>query len=180
MRKWRPPKRAPLSQSAANKGLHLLRALLGRVVPHAASLVAASLVGCFRHVSSEGGASKGKRQDQRKRRYERFHRFYSAVMWTAEELRSRAECSRDRETPRRERKHVLTALSHPRRMALTAEQHSQLAIAYEKAAADRMVPAEQRDAFSRKANWFRIQARIAHKNEQTAQDKSRAALPKRH
>jgi hypothetical protein len=62
-------------------------------------------------------------------------------------------------------------------MALTADQHSLLAIAYEKAAADRMVPAEQRDAFSRKAKWFRIQARIAQKNEQTAQDKSRAVLP---
>jgi hypothetical protein len=34
-----------------------------------------------------------------------------------------------------------------------------------------MVPAEQRAAFSRKAHWFRIQVRIAKKNEQTAQDK---------
>lgn len=58
-------------------------------------------------------------------------------------------------------------------MALTAEQHSQLAIAYEKAAADRMVSVEQREAFSRKAHWFRIQARITEKNERTAQDKPR-------
>jgi hypothetical protein len=62
-------------------------------------------------------------------------------------------------------------------MALTAEQHSQLAIAYEKAAADRMVPAEQREAFSRKAHWFRIQARIAEKNE--ARRGRQAPLPAR-
>ena len=63
-------------------------------------------------------------------------------------------------------------------MALTAEQHSKLALAYEKAAADWMVPAEQRAAFSRKAHWFRIQARIAEKNEQTAQDKGASpAMP---
>ena len=56
-------------------------------------------------------------------------------------------------------------------MALTAEQHSQLAAVYEKAAADRMVSAEQRAVFSRKGHWFRIQARIAEKNEQTVQEK---------
>ena len=49
-------KRAPtevsaLSKSYTNAGLHLRRALLSGVVPHAASLVATSLVGCFRHVS---------------------------------------------------------------------------------------------------------------------------------
>jgi hypothetical protein len=49
-------------------------------------------------------------------------------------------------------------------MALTAEQHAQLATAYEKAAADGLAPPRQRAAFARKANWFRILARLAEKN----------------
>jgi hypothetical protein len=36
-------------------------------------------------------------------------------------------------------------------VTLTAEQHSQIATAYEKAAADRMVPPPQREAFAKKA-----------------------------
>jgi hypothetical protein len=40
-------------------------------------------------------------------------------------------------------------------MALTADQHSQIASVYEKAAADHMVPLQQRQAFARKASWFR-------------------------
>ena len=48
-------------------------------------------------------------------------------------------------------------------MTLTAEQHSQIATAYEKAAADRMVPPPQREAFARKASWFRMLARIGAK-----------------
>jgi hypothetical protein len=50
-------------------------------------------------------------------------------------------------------------------MALTAEQHAQLATAYEKAAADGLAPPQQRAAFARKANWFRILARLAEKND---------------
>jgi len=58
-------------------------------------------------------------------------------------------------------------------MALTAEQHSQIATVYENAAADRMVPPQQQAAFALKANWFRLLARIAAKNEAAAA--SRAA-----
>jgi hypothetical protein len=57
-------------------------------------------------------------------------------------------------------------------MALTAEQHSQIAGAYDKAAGDQMVPAPQRAAFARKAEWFRLLAHIAAKKEAKA-------LPKR-
>ena len=59
-------------------------------------------------------------------------------------------------------------------MAFTAEQHSQFATAYEQAAADRMVPPQQRAAFARKAHWFRVLARLAEKNEQTATSKQKA------
>jgi len=59
-------------------------------------------------------------------------------------------------------------------MALTAEQHSQIATVYEKAAVDRMVPPQQRAAFARKAEWFRMLARIAAKNEAAASKKERS------
>lgn len=52
-------------------------------------------------------------------------------------------------------------------MALTAEQHVRLASAYDKAAGDCLVPLEQQTAFARKANWFRILARLAEKSERT-------------
>jgi hypothetical protein len=48
-------------------------------------------------------------------------------------------------------------------MTLTAEQHSQIAMVYDKAAADEMVPPPQRAAFARKAEWFRMLARIEAK-----------------
>ena len=64
--------------------------------------------------------------------------------------------------------HVLTAVIHDSAMALTAEQHAQLASAYEKAAGDCLISPEQQTAFARKANWFRILARPADKNEQAA------------
>ena len=57
-------------------------------------------------------------------------------------------------------------------MALTAEQHSRIAAAYDKAAADQMVPAPQRAAFASKAEWFRLLAHIAAK-------KKAKALPKK-
>ena len=61
-------------------------------------------------------------------------------------------------------------------MALTAEQHSQLATAYEKAAADRMVPPQKQAAFARKAHWFRVLSQLAAKNEQAAALKQKAPL----
>jgi hypothetical protein len=48
-------------------------------------------------------------------------------------------------------------------MALTPEQHSELANAYESAASDSLVPQEQRAAFARKAELFRLLAKLAAK-----------------
>ena len=62
-------------------------------------------------------------------------------------------------------KRLLTTFVHAAAMALTAEQHAQLATAYEKAATDGLAPPQQRAAFARKANWFRILARLAEKND---------------
>jgi hypothetical protein len=46
-------------------------------------------------------------------------------------------------------------------MLLTAKQYFQIATVYEKAAADTMtVPRQQRAAFTRKARWFHMLARI--------------------
>jgi hypothetical protein len=58
-------------------------------------------------------------------------------------------------------------------MTLTAEQHSQIATAYEKAAADTMVPPSQRAAFARKADWFRMLARIGAKKAAAAPKEER-------
>lgn len=82
----------------------------------------------------------------------------------------------------RERKSVLTAAAHPSEMALTAEQHAQLAKTYEKAAADCHAAPEQHAVFLRKANCSRILARLAEKNEQKARPISPPAefsMPKR-
>jgi hypothetical protein len=49
-------------------------------------------------------------------------------------------------------------------MALTAEQHSEIATAYEQYAADRFVPPEHRAEFAKKANWFRLAAKLAAKH----------------
>jgi hypothetical protein len=59
---------------------------------------------------------------------------------------------------------------HPARMPLTPEQHSHIAAAYDKAAFDISLPAHTRVAFARKADWFRLLARVAEKRE-------RATLP---
>jgi hypothetical protein len=53
-------------------------------------------------------------------------------------------------------------------MALTAEQHAQLATAYEKAAADCLASPEQQSVLVRQANCSRILARLAEKNELAA------------
>jgi hypothetical protein len=50
-------------------------------------------------------------------------------------------------------------------MALTAEQHLEIAASYDRAAADRFVPPEHRAEFARKANWFRLAAKLAAKTK---------------
>jgi hypothetical protein len=49
-------------------------------------------------------------------------------------------------------------------MVLNPEQHVLIAEAYERAAADYMVPIQHRKAFARKAEWFRMVARLGAKN----------------
>jgi hypothetical protein len=46
------------------------------------------------------------------------------------------------------------------RMCLTVEQHLQIASAYEKAAADEALPSQLRNAFVKKAKWFRMLCQI--------------------
>ena len=53
-------------------------------------------------------------------------------------------------------------------MSLKPEQHSQIAAAYEKAAADNTLPAQTRAAFARKADWFRLLSRVVEKREREA------------
>ena len=53
-------------------------------------------------------------------------------------------------------------------MAITVDQHSQIASVYDKTVADHMLPLEQRQAFARKASWFRMLARIAAKRAAAA------------
>ena len=57
-------------------------------------------------------------------------------------------------------------------MALTPEQHYELANAYESAASDRLVPPEQRAAFARKAELFRLLAKLAAKQAASAQQRT--------
>ena len=57
-------------------------------------------------------------------------------------------------------------------MALAAEQHTQLATAYEKAATDWLVLLRQQAVFARKAHWFRLIARLAEKNARVANMKT--------
>jgi hypothetical protein len=59
-------------------------------------------------------------------------------------------------------------------MVLKAEQHSQIAAAYEKAAADKSLPGQTREAFARKADWFRLLARVGEKRERAALIASKA------
>jgi hypothetical protein len=58
-------------------------------------------------------------------------------------------------------------------MSLKAEQQSQVATVYEKAAADMRIPAPQRAAFARKAEWFRLLARLRAKKEAKAATEAR-------
>ena len=63
---------------------------------------------------------------------------------------------------------------HPTRMSLSAEQHSLIAAAYDSAALDVSLPAHARTAFARKADWFRLLARVGQKREQAALAKQKA------
>jgi hypothetical protein len=60
------------------------------------------------------------------------------------------------------------ATAHPARMSLSAEQHSLIAAAYDSAAFDVSLPAHTRAAFARKADWFRLLARVGEKKELAA------------
>ena len=57
----------------------------------------------------------------------------------------------------------LIFLLHHGVMVLTPEQHTQIAEVYDKCAADQMVPRPHREAFARKAEWFRMLARLGAK-----------------
>ena len=63
---------------------------------------------------------------------------------------------------------------HPARMSLTPEQHSHIAAAYDKAAFDVSLPAQTRAAFAKKADWFRLLARVGEKREQAGRPKQNA------
>lgn len=58
------------------------------------------------------------------------------------------------------RKNFLPLGRASERMCLTAEQHSQIASAYEKAAADETLPSQLRTASVKKAKWFRMLCQI--------------------
>ena len=57
---------------------------------------------------------------------------------------------------------------YPARMSLSAEQRVRITAAYEKAAADPSLPAHTRAAFAKKADWFRLLARVGEKKERAA------------
>ena len=63
---------------------------------------------------------------------------------------------------------------HPARISLRSEQHYLIAAAYEKAAADMSLPGHTRAAFARKADWFRLLARVGEKKELAARLASEA------
>ena len=65
------------------------------------------------------------------------------------------------------RLNLITKL-HSAWMVLKAEQHSQIAATYETAAADGSLPAQIRAAFAKKADWFRLLARVGEKRERAA------------
>jgi hypothetical protein len=58
---------------------------------------------------------------------------------------------------------LLRIEGHSGSMVLHPEQHLQIAETYEKAAADYMVPPQHRKAFARKAELFRMLARLGAK-----------------
>jgi hypothetical protein len=52
-----------------------------------------------------------------------------------------------------------------------------IAAVYEKAAADKSLPAHARAAFARKADWFRLLARVGEKRERAALAKQKGQEP---
>jgi hypothetical protein len=54
-------------------------------------------------------------------------------------------------------------------MALTAEQHEEIAASYADAATDLFVSPRQREAFARKAEFFRLMAKLAAKKNASSQ-----------
>ena len=60
---------------------------------------------------------------------------------------------------------------HPH-VSLRPEQHSHIAAAYDKAAFDISLPAQTRAAFAKKADWFRLLARIGEKCQRAAPNAS--------
>jgi hypothetical protein len=54
-------------------------------------------------------------------------------------------------------------------MALTAEQHEEIAASYADAATDLFVSPKQREAFARKAEFFRLLAKLAAKKNTSSQ-----------
>jgi hypothetical protein len=48
-------------------------------------------------------------------------------------------------------------------MALTSEQHAEIAASYAKAASDLLISPKQREAFARKAEFFSLMAKLAAK-----------------
>ena len=66
---------------------------------------------------------------------------------------------------------------HPARISLSVEQHSLIAAAYDSAAFDVSLPAHTRAAFAKKADWFRLLARVGEKKEQAALAKQKAQEP---
>jgi hypothetical protein len=57
-------------------------------------------------------------------------------------------------------------------MALTADQYSELATAYERAAADPFVPATGSASFAKKAEFYRLVAKLAAKKNASVQVRS--------
>jgi hypothetical protein len=57
---------------------------------------------------------------------------------------------------------------HPARISLRPGQHFHIAAAYDKAAFDISLPGDTRAAFARKADSFRLLARVAEKRERAA------------
>src|SRR5262245_33916822 len=71
----------------------------------------------------------------------------------------------------------LGATAHPARMSLSAEQHSLIGAAYDNAAFDVSLPAHTRAAFAKKADWFRLLARVSEKKERAALAKQKTQEP---
>src|SRR5262245_23485652 len=69
------------------------------------------------------------------------------------------------------------ATEHPARMSLSAEQHSLIAAAYDRADLHVRLTAHTRAAFAKKADWFRMLARVGEKKERAALAKQKGQEP---